>query len=104
MIVFPSLLYGRQFHENGAFPSVYYYIFRYVLNELVETERIYVQDLASVVDGYIGNLSSMELPEDLQGKDKIIFANIAQILDFHKTCVEIYGPSLTTKNICVYCI
>ena len=57
----------------------------YVLTELVETERVYVQDLASVVDGYIANLSNMELPEDLQGKDKIIFANIAQILDFHKT-------------------
>lgn len=58
---------------------------RYVLNELVETERDYVRDLTSVVDGYIANLSSMELPEDLQGKDKIIFANIAQICDFHKT-------------------
>jgi RhoGEF domain len=57
----------------------------YVLKELVETEQQYVQDLASVVEGYIANLSSMELPEDLQGKDKIIFANIAQIHDFHRT-------------------
>ncbi|KAH7719015.1 RhoGEF domain containing protein [Aphelenchoides avenae] len=57
----------------------------YVLNELVETERDYVRDLTSVVDGYIVNLSSMELPEDLRGKDKIIFANIAQICDFHKS-------------------
>lgn len=59
----------------------------YVLKELVETESQYVQDLASVVEGYIANLSSMELPEDLQGKDKIIFANIAQIHDFHRTYV-----------------
>jgi hypothetical protein len=58
-----------------------------VLLELVETERDYVRDLASVVDGYMANLQTMELPEDLQGKDKIIFANIAQILDFHKTYV-----------------
>ncbi|VDM37109.1 unnamed protein product, partial [Toxocara canis] len=58
---------------------------QYVLMELVETERDYVKDLSSVVDGYMANLQTMDLPEDLVGKDKIIFANIAQILDFHKT-------------------
>jgi hypothetical protein len=58
---------------------------QYVLTELVETERDYVRDLSYVVEGYIANLESMDLPEDLQGKDKIIFANISQILDFHKT-------------------
>ncbi|EGT32650.1 hypothetical protein CAEBREN_32276 [Caenorhabditis brenneri] len=58
----------------------------YVLMELVETEQDYVKDLTSVVEGYIGNLEKMDLPADLVGKDKIIFANIAQILDFHKTC------------------
>ncbi|EFP01501.1 CRE-UNC-73 protein [Caenorhabditis remanei] len=58
----------------------------YVLMELVETEQDYVKDLTSVVEGYIGNLEKMDLPADLVGKDKIIFANISQILDFHKTC------------------
>lgn len=58
----------------------------YVLMELVETEQDYVRDLTSVVEGYIGNLEKMDLPADLVGKDKIIFANISQILDFHKTC------------------
>uniref|UniRef100_A0A1I7YXS5 Rho guanine nucleotide exchange factor 25 n=1 Tax=Steinernema glaseri TaxID=37863 RepID=A0A1I7YXS5_9BILA len=64
---------------------------QYVLQELVETERDYVRDLASVVDGYMAHLSTIELPEDLQGKDKIIFANVAQILEFHKStfCREI---------------
>ncbi|KAL6731173.1 hypothetical protein Aduo_002073 [Ancylostoma duodenale] len=57
---------------------------QYVLMELVETEKDYVRDLSSVVDGYIANLEKMGLPEDLVGKDKIIFANIAQILEFHK--------------------
>ncbi|KAK6730193.1 hypothetical protein RB195_006949 [Necator americanus] len=57
---------------------------QYVLMELVETEKDYVKDLSSVVDGYIANLERMELPDDLVGKDKIIFANIAQILEFHK--------------------
>lgn len=43
------------------------FVFRYVIKELVETERDYVKDLNSVVEGYIANLESMELPEDLQG-------------------------------------
>ncbi|CAD6184382.1 unnamed protein product [Caenorhabditis auriculariae] len=58
---------------------------QYVLMELVETEQDYVRDLNSVVEGYIGNLEKMDLPQDLVGKDKIIFANIGQILDFHRT-------------------
>uniref|UniRef100_A0AC35TTZ7 Non-specific serine/threonine protein kinase n=1 Tax=Rhabditophanes sp. KR3021 TaxID=114890 RepID=A0AC35TTZ7_9BILA len=57
---------------------------KYVLQELLETERDYVTDLSKVVEGYIANISSMELPEDLQGKDKIIFANISQIREFHR--------------------
>ncbi|CAJ0930356.1 unnamed protein product, partial [Mesorhabditis belari] len=54
----------------------------YVLMELVETEKDYVKDLASVVEGYVANCEA-NLPEDLLGKDKIIFANIAQIQEFH---------------------
>ncbi|CAJ0568164.1 unnamed protein product, partial [Mesorhabditis spiculigera] len=54
----------------------------YVLMELVETEKDYVKDLASVVEGYVANCEA-SLPEDLVGKDKIIFANIAQIQEFH---------------------
>lgn len=74
--------------NSANFTDIYIYFFiynRYVLMELVETERDYVKDLSSVVDGYMANLQTMELPENLVGKDKIIFANIAQILDFHKT-------------------
>jgi len=53
--------------------------------ELVESERGYVRGLSMIVNGYMANLQTMELPDDLKGKEKIIFANIAQILDFHKT-------------------
>ena len=62
-----------------------------MLQELVETERAYVQDLTSIVDGYIGTLREMELPDEDREKVKIIFANIEQILDFHKSffCKEI---------------
>lgn len=70
-----------------TFSLIALHVYRYVLMELVDTERDYVRDLSSVVDGYMANLQTMELPEDLVGKDKIIFANIAQILEFHKTYI-----------------
>jgi hypothetical protein len=68
-----------------------FHSFSYVLQELVETERAYVQDLTSIVEGYIGTLKEMDLSDEDREKIKIIFANIEQILDFHKThfCKEI---------------
>ncbi|KFD69652.1 hypothetical protein M514_02017 [Trichuris suis] len=57
---------------------------RYVLQELVETERDYVKDLGSIVEGYIATIDSMELPEDKKGRERIVFANIQQIFEFHK--------------------
>ena len=36
--------------------------------ELVETEKDYVRDLTSVVEGYIANLEQMDLPPELQVK------------------------------------
>ncbi|XP_067936913.1 rho guanine nucleotide exchange factor 25-like [Watersipora subatra] len=56
----------------------------YVLQELLETEKDYVEDLSRIVNGYMETLKTMDLPEDLIGKDKIVFGNIHQIYDFHK--------------------
>uniref|UniRef100_A0A3P9LYD8 Rho guanine nucleotide exchange factor 25 n=1 Tax=Oryzias latipes TaxID=8090 RepID=A0A3P9LYD8_ORYLA len=56
----------------------------YVLKELIETEKFYVADLAHIVEGYMGTMSSKGVPEDMKGKDKIVFGNIHQIYDWHK--------------------
>uniref|UniRef100_A0A3P9JU92 Rho guanine nucleotide exchange factor (GEF) 25b n=1 Tax=Oryzias latipes TaxID=8090 RepID=A0A3P9JU92_ORYLA len=56
----------------------------YVLTELVETERLYVEDLGLIVQGYMSMMSSQSVPEDLRGKDRIVFGNIQQIYDWHK--------------------
>ncbi|XP_062314519.1 rho guanine nucleotide exchange factor 25 isoform X2 [Osmerus eperlanus] len=56
----------------------------YVLTELIETEKLYVGDLALIVEGYMGTMSSRGIPEDMKGKDKIVFGNIHQIFDWHK--------------------
>lgn len=57
---------------------------RFVLQELVDSEKDYVKDLGLIVDGFMATLQQMDLPENLRGKDRIIFANIEQIYEFHK--------------------
>lgn len=56
----------------------------YVLTELIETEKHYVADLSSIVEGYMATMNSKGVPEDMKGKDKIVFGNIHQIFDWHK--------------------
>uniref|UniRef100_A0A8C7GWD2 non-specific serine/threonine protein kinase n=1 Tax=Oncorhynchus kisutch TaxID=8019 RepID=A0A8C7GWD2_ONCKI len=56
----------------------------YVLLELVETERDYVRDLGVVVGGYMTRMKEEGVPDDMKGKDKIIFGNIHQIYDWHR--------------------
>ncbi|TKS88950.1 Triple functional domain protein [Collichthys lucidus] len=56
----------------------------YCLLELVETERDYVRDLSLVVEGYMKRMKEEGVPDDMKGKDKIVFGNIHQIYDWHK--------------------
>ncbi|XP_072105308.1 triple functional domain protein-like isoform X2 [Mobula birostris] len=56
----------------------------YVLQELVETEKLYVADLGFIVEGYIATMNERGVPEDMKGKDKIVFGNIHQIYEWHK--------------------
>ncbi|KAA0713404.1 Kalirin [Triplophysa tibetana] len=56
----------------------------FVLNEMVQTERDYVKDLGVVVEGFMRRIVEKGVPEDMTGKDKIVFGNIHQIYDWHK--------------------
>ncbi|XP_057175558.1 rho guanine nucleotide exchange factor 25 isoform X2 [Triplophysa rosa] len=56
----------------------------YVLKELIETEKMYVGDLGLIVEGYMATMNAKGVPEDMKGKDKIVFGNIHQIYDWHK--------------------
>ncbi|KAG8512622.1 LOW QUALITY PROTEIN: Triple functional domain protein [Galemys pyrenaicus] len=60
----------------------------YVLQELVETERDYVRDLGCVVEGYMALMKEDGVPDDMKGKDKIVFGNIHQIYDWHREYVR----------------
>ncbi|XP_078619950.1 kalirin-like isoform X2 [Branchiostoma floridae x Branchiostoma japonicum] len=57
---------------------------RFILQELLETERDYVKDLGSVMEGYVATMKEQGIPEDMEGKDKIVFGNIHQIYEWHR--------------------
>uniref|UniRef100_A0A673NM65 Kalirin-like n=1 Tax=Sinocyclocheilus rhinocerous TaxID=307959 RepID=A0A673NM65_9TELE len=57
---------------------------RFVVNELIQTEKDYVKDLGIVVEGFMKRIEEKGVPDDMKGKDKIVFGNIHQIYDWHK--------------------
>lgn len=60
---------------------------KFVIRELVDTERLYVADLSLIVDGFIQEMRSptSDVPPDLKdGKDKIVFGNIEAIYEWHR--------------------
>nr|XP_046216333.1 kalirin-like isoform X5 [Oncorhynchus gorbuscha] len=56
----------------------------FVLNELVQTEKDYVKDLGIVVEEFMKKMEEKGVPEDMKGKDKMVFGNIHQIYDWHR--------------------
>lgn len=56
----------------------------FVVNEMVQTEKDYVKDLGIVVEGFMKKVAEKGVPEDMTGKDKMVFGNIHQIYDWHK--------------------
>uniref|UniRef100_A0A671QJM7 DH domain-containing protein n=1 Tax=Sinocyclocheilus anshuiensis TaxID=1608454 RepID=A0A671QJM7_9TELE len=48
------------------------------------TEKDYVKDLGIVVEGFMKRIEEKGVPDDMKGKDKIVFGNIHQIYDWHK--------------------
>ncbi|RXM31302.1 hypothetical protein EOD39_7120 [Acipenser ruthenus] len=60
---------------------------RHVMNELLETERAYVEELLCVLEGYAAEMDNpvmMHLiPVALQNKKEILFGNMTEIYQFH---------------------
>ncbi|KAJ0002933.1 hypothetical protein NQD34_008082 [Periophthalmus magnuspinnatus] len=71
-------------HKHYSFPSP---LIRRVMRELIETERIYVEELLSVLLGYRAEMEnpalSSHLPLDLISKKNILFGNMPEIYNFH---------------------
>ncbi|KAI1882694.1 hypothetical protein AGOR_G00237530 [Albula goreensis] len=73
---------------------------RHILKEMIETERLYVEELQSIIEGYAVELENTELshlvPSALEDKKEVLFGNLSEIYEFHnrtflkelENCVE----------------
>uniref|UniRef100_A0A7N8XT09 MCF.2 cell line derived transforming sequence like n=1 Tax=Mastacembelus armatus TaxID=205130 RepID=A0A7N8XT09_9TELE len=61
---------------------------RHVMNELLETERAYVEELLCVLQGYASEMDNPAMchliPAPLQNKKDVLFGNMLEIYHFHK--------------------
>ncbi|NXB34933.1 MCF2L factor, partial [Eulacestoma nigropectus] len=79
----------------------------HIINELIETERVYVEELQSIIEGYASEMDNPNLvhliPSALQNKKDILFGNLPEIYDFHnriflkeiENCIE--NPELLAR-------
>uniref|UniRef100_A0A674EJK5 Guanine nucleotide exchange factor DBS-like n=1 Tax=Salmo trutta TaxID=8032 RepID=A0A674EJK5_SALTR len=60
---------------------------KHIMNELIETERLYVEELQSIMEGYAAELDNTELspliPTALENKKDVLFGNLPEIYEFH---------------------
>uniref|UniRef100_A0A8C8D642 MCF.2 cell line derived transforming sequence like n=1 Tax=Oncorhynchus tshawytscha TaxID=74940 RepID=A0A8C8D642_ONCTS len=63
-------------------------LWRHVMNELLETERAYVEELLCVLQGYASEMDNPAMaslmPIPLQNKKDVLFGNMPEIYHFHK--------------------
>ncbi|NXE09148.1 MCF2L factor, partial [Lophotis ruficrista] len=78
--------------------------FSHIINELIETERVYVEELQSIIEGYASEMDNPNLvhliPSALQNKKEILFGNLPEIYEFHnrheiENCIE--NPDLLAR-------
>ncbi|NXP46631.1 MCF2L factor, partial [Heliornis fulica] len=80
----------------------------HIINELIETERVYVEELQSIIEGYASEMDNPSLvhliPSALQNKKEILFGNLPEIYEFHnrqiflkeiENCIE--NPDLLAR-------
>lgn len=56
----------------------------YVVNELLDTERKYIEQMKTGLDSYVKIFEENDLPSTLQGKKDILFSCLGHVLDFHE--------------------
>uniref|UniRef100_A0A8C2TTD9 MCF.2 cell line derived transforming sequence-like 2 n=1 Tax=Coturnix japonica TaxID=93934 RepID=A0A8C2TTD9_COTJA len=89
------------------YSTPYFFSFSHIINELIETERVYVEELQSIIEGYASEMDNPSLlhliPSMLQNKKDILFGNLPEIYDFHnriflkelENCIE--NPELLAR-------
>ncbi|XP_065812126.1 guanine nucleotide exchange factor DBS isoform X1 [Labrus bergylta] len=65
---------------------------RHIMTELIETERLYVEELQSIMEGYFAELDNSELshliPPSLENKRDVLFGNLPEIYEFERTFLK----------------
>ncbi|XP_075216691.1 guanine nucleotide exchange factor DBS-like isoform X2 [Lycorma delicatula] len=80
----------------------------HVLTELLETERIYVSELGSILKGYKDAMTSDEMkiliPPGLEGKADILFCNLDDLFRFHgEVFLQDLENCITTTELVALC-
>uniref|UniRef100_A0A674KFJ7 MCF.2 cell line derived transforming sequence n=1 Tax=Terrapene triunguis TaxID=2587831 RepID=A0A674KFJ7_9SAUR len=64
-----------------------FFYFSHVINELIETERVYVEELFTVLMGYRAEMDNpamvILMPPALRNREDVLFGNMPEIYDFH---------------------
>ncbi|KAF7242624.1 Guanine nucleotide exchange factor DBS [Varanus komodoensis] len=78
--------------NNNNYPQFFAYKWKaqenfHIINELIETERVYVEELQSILEGYASELENPDLihlvPTAISNKKEILFGNLSEIYEFH---------------------
>lgn len=62
------------------------------MKELVETEQEFVRDLDHVVQKYLILSESAKVPKIIKDNFEVIFGNLKEIAEFHRTLVQLLRP------------
>uniref|UniRef100_A0A803TR32 MCF.2 cell line derived transforming sequence-like 2 n=1 Tax=Anolis carolinensis TaxID=28377 RepID=A0A803TR32_ANOCA len=59
----------------------------HIINELIETERVYVEELQSILEGYASEMDNPDLihliPTAVLNRREVLFGNLSEIYEFH---------------------
>ncbi|NXG30973.1 MCF2L factor, partial [Dromaius novaehollandiae] len=101
-VFFVSCVVSCAVGKHYNFPS--FFSFSHIINELIETERVYVEELQSIIEGYASEMDNPSLahliPSALQNKKEVLFGNLPEIYEFHnrheiENCIE--NPELLAR-------
>uniref|UniRef100_A0A8B9H3I9 Rho guanine nucleotide exchange factor 25 n=1 Tax=Astyanax mexicanus TaxID=7994 RepID=A0A8B9H3I9_ASTMX len=76
----------------------------YVLKELIETEKLYVVDLGYIVEGYMATMAAKGVPEDMKGKDKIVFVFLLKVTALRNIALNFHLFVLQERRLHMYVV
>ena len=63
--------------------NFYYFLYRAILQELIDTEEEFGRDLQNVVNRYMSTIDKPNVPKLIRDNKDTLFGNLQQISEFH---------------------